>query len=283
MRNIFVIDVDNDAESRLLLLICYAAGIQVYRSAQAHGATLDKEISILEIVLASRKTEVWTIEIPGLATEKLLERNGINVLYIDHHTYGSLDRAHDQDGKRVPGSLEQFLQMAEITNEDLEQWGFEPKLVHGIAVMDDRFTRGLRDEGFTPEERRRILAYREMLDRQVTPDYDKIKVVAENVWTNKWKKGGYFICSSTSQLRTSYAVCTRSIQEALEEHPLILSDRGGRQIYVYNVTPDIIQKLENAFLGHKTFTFGLGLCWGLDNDINETPRITLEDILKILT
>lgn len=286
MDHVLLITVDNDAEARLIMLIALAAGIQVLRSAQPHGATLDKENGLLELVLASGKKEVWTVELPGVATESLLRRNRIRVRIIDHHTYygGKLDRAHDGTGKRVPGSLEQLLMLAEITDDDLLRWNFEPRLVHGIAVMDDRFTRGLRNEGFTPEERRRILGYREVLDRQITPDYDKIAEIAENVWTTRREVGKYFVCTSSATLRVSYAVCTRSIQDALEEHPLVLADRGGRQIFVSNVDPEVIQKLEEAFEGYRTFTYGWGRCWGIDNDTAADTRhkITLEEILEIL-
>lgn len=283
MDKILLYTVDNDAEARLIYLIALSARIMTIRSSQAHGAKLDKENGVLELVLASRMKEVWTVEIPGIATESLLRRHKILVRIIDHHTYESLDRAHDAHGKRVPGSLEQFLLMAEISDDDLLRWNFEPRLVHGVAVMDDRFTKGLRNEGFTPEERRRILGYREVLDRQITPDYDKIREIAENVWASRWTRKQYIVCSSTSILRTSYAVCTRSIQDALEEHPLILSDRGGRQIFVNNIELETVKLLEETFKGHRTFTYGIGRCWGIDNDATDAPKITLEEILQVLT
>ncbi len=281
--HVLLYTVDNDAESRLIFLIALAAGIVTVRSSQAHGASLDRENGVLELLQASGKTEVWTVEIPGLVTERLLQRNQIRVVIIDHHTYASLDRVHDTNRKRKPSSLEQFLKLAHITDDDLRKWHFDPRLVLGIGVMDDRYTKGLRTEGFTPEEYQRVLSYRETLDRQINPDFDKIKHVAEYVWMNRWVKSGYIICTSTSILRTSYAVCTRSIEDALEDHPLILADRGGRQIYVNNIDLLIVKKLEEAFLGHRTFTYAQGRCWGIDNDAPGAPRISLEDVLNILT
>ncbi len=283
LKNVIVITIDNDAEGRQIMLILLAAGIAHIRSAQPHGASLEKEHGIQELVLASGKTEVWTVEIPGPAMENLFRRNGLTLTIIDHHTYGQLDRAHDTFGKRKLGSLEQFLLLAGITDKDLRKWKFDPRLVHGIGVMDDRFVRGLRTEGFSPEEVRRVIAYREMLDRQINPEYDLIASVAENVWQTRRLEQGYLICTSTSDLRVSYAVCTRSITDSLEEHPLILVDRGGRQIYVSNVPYTIIKKLEEAFEGHRTFTYALGRCWGIDNDAVNIPKITLEEILSVVT
>jgi hypothetical protein len=281
--HVLLYTVDNDAESRLIFLIALAARITTIRSSQAHGASLDKENGVLELLQASGKTEIWTVEIPGLATECLLRRNRVRVVIIDHHTYGSLDRVHDAKGNRKPSSLEQFLKLASITDDDLCKLHFDPRLVLGIGIMDDRYTKGLRTEGFTPEEYQRVLSYRELLDRQINPDFDKIKHVAEYVWMNRWMKAGYIICTSTSALRTSYAVCTRSIEDALEHHPLILADRGGRQIYVNNIDLLIVKKLEEAFLGHRTFTYAQGRCWGIDNDTPDAPRISLEDVMNILT
>lgn len=283
LRHVLLYDVDNDAESRLIFLIALAAGITTIRSTQPHGASLERENGVLDLVRASRKTTVWTVELPGLATENQLRRHGFHVEIIDHHTYGGLDRVHDEQGKRKKSSLEQFLDLTNITDDDLRSWGFDPRLVLGIGVMDDRYTHGLRSEGFSPEEVRRVLAYREYLDRQITPEYDLIAKIARLVWNNRQLQNDYLICTSTSNLRVSYAVCNRSIEDALEEHPIIIADRGGRQIYVNNISPMLVPKLEQAFAGHRTFTYGSGRCWGIDNDVTELPKITIEEILTTLT
>ncbi|MCX6715082.1 MAG: hypothetical protein NTX72_04685 [Candidatus Uhrbacteria bacterium] len=283
LNHVLLYDVDNDAESRLIFLIALAAGITVVRSSQPHGASLERENGALELVRASRKTDVWTVELPGLATENQLRRHGLNVIIIDHHTYSGLDRVHDEHGNRKKSSLEQFLALAEITDDDLRAWGFDPRLVLGIGVMDDRYTKGLRSEGFAPEEVRRVLAYRELLDRQITPEYDLITKTSRLVWKNRRKQLGYIICTSTSNLRVSYAIGNRSIEDALEEHPIIIADRGGRQVYVNNISLDLIPKLETAFAGHRTFTYGSGRCWGIDNDVTDLPNISIEEILTTLT
>jgi len=283
LRHVLLYDVDNDAESRLIFLIALAAGITTVRSTQPHGASLERENGVLELVRASKKTEVWTVELPGPATENQLRRHGFHVVIIDHHTYSGLDRVHDEHGKRKKSSLEQFLALTEITDEDLCSWGFEPRLVLGIGVMDDRYTHGLRSEGFSPEEVRRVLAYRENLDRQITPEYDLIAKIARLVWNNRNAHAGYLVCTSTSNLRVSYAVCNRSIEDALEDHPIIIADRGGRQIYVNNISLALIPKLEQAFAGHRTFTYGSGRCWGIDNDVTDLPKISVEEILTVLS
>jgi hypothetical protein len=283
MQHVLLYDVDNDAESRLIFLIALAAGITTIRSSQPHGASLERENGVLELVCASRKTEIWTVELPGLATENQLRRHGFTVVIIDHHTYSNLDRVHDEHGVRRKSSLEQFLALTDITDDDLRSWNFDPRLVLGIGVMDDRYTHGLRSEGFTPEEIRRVLAYREHLDRQITHEYDLIAKTARLVWNNRHTQDGYIICNSTSNLRVSYAVCNRSIEDALEEHSMIIADRGGRQIYANNISPALIPKLEAAFAGHKTFTYGSGRCWGIDNDVTDLPKITIEDVFTVLT
>lgn len=283
LAHVLLYTVDNDPEARLILMLALSARITTIRSSQPHGASLDNERGVLELAHAARKTEIWTVELPGVATENLLRRNGFQVFPIDHHTYGTLDRVHDPiTGEQLKSSLEQFLVRAEITTDDLIAWNFNPLLVRGIGVMDDRYVRGLRNEGFAPDEIRSVLAYREELDRQLNKDFDVVFQAAKLAWIQQRVVENFIVCESNTDFKVSCAISTLSISYAAEEKPIIISDRGGRQIYVNNIESDLVQQLNNCFGGHRTFTYAHGHCWGIDNDGVNLPRVRLDDVLTVL-
>lgn len=283
LSHVLLYTVDNDPEARLILLIALRASITTIRSAQPHGATFDKEFGVLELIRATNKHEVWTVELPGLKTEMLLREHGFVVTPIDHHTYGELDRAHDPTtGERKKSSLEQFLNMTEVTDGDLRSWGFDPRTVLGIGVMDDRFARGLRNEGFTPKEMLRVLNYRRKLHIQVDPNYMASLRAAKKVWKGRRSVNGYFVCESNHDVRIAYALGILTIEQREDEHPVIISDRHGRQCYANNLQPDEIQHLTFFFRNYHTFTYGSGRCWGVDND-GHPDKVTPEDVLRVLS
>lgn len=59
---------------------------------------------------------------------------------------------------------------------------------------------------------------------------------------------------------------------------MVISVDDGKKITVQNITPEIVEKLNQNIKGN-TYTFGSGLCWGLNN---KDKNITLKEILDVL-
>src|SRR3989338_4178592 len=120
----------NDPEAVLISKIAKALEIPRIKSGQPHGASLDKEPKILQKIREGGWERVVVVEMPGPKIEKRLREKGIEVVIIDHHRYDKLDRAVDpKTGKLLPSSLEQFLKILCITDQQLRTAGFDPKLV----------------------------------------------------------------------------------------------------------------------------------------------------------
>lgn len=284
--NVLLITVDNDAEARLIYLIALKTGMTVYRSAQIHGARLDQESGIVAFAKIMNRKHVWTIEIPGEKTEEELRKLGFEIHTIDHHVYRNLDRAHDKKGMRLKSSLEQFLAMAEITDEDLIRLGFDPILVKGIAIMDDRYVQGLRKTGYTPESIEHVLRYREELERQIDLHYVERLKAATRAWKERINAKGFIVYQSDSELSVSRMVSTLAIRYGAESHPSIIFSRGGKQIFVLNVKPEQVQKLNQAFPNRYTWTYGAGRCWGVDNEKSDKKlwvSVTVDQLTNLLT
>lgn len=274
---------DNDAESRLILLLAYRLGMTVIRSGQGLGATLERERGdLLPLIDAAGGTEVWIVEIPGVDVEKRLSSLGFEVVIIDHHLYGTLDRSRDATGTLLPSSLEQFLTLTGITPYDLTNWGFDPVVVRGVAIMDARFVQGLREEGFTLPEIRRVLDFRRECARAGFPDFDKAEAAAKEAWSKREVVGRYIVVRSDADVPVRGAVCERSIYDNLDTHPILIVDKGGVEIFVQNVDPEVTGRLMSAFADSHVFTFGGGRCWGINNTRGNT-QYTLDDIIAVLT
>jgi len=286
LRDVLLITIDNDAEARLILMIATKAGMRVYRSAQRHGATLDEETGIVEFAQTVDLPCIWTIEMPGEKTEAMLRSSGFDLTIIDHHTYGDLDRVHNAQGARVPSSLEQFLQHAKITKTDLARLGFDPLLVYGIGIMDDRYVEGLRRAGYDKPMIESVLSYREELERQIDPHYAERLSAAELAWKNRQIHNGVIVYASDNQLSISRLVSTIAIQHNVESKPSIIFCRGGKQLFVLNILTAQVERLNRAFPGRYTWTYGGGHCWGLNNE--KSPKnlwvtIDSKDLVDLLT
>lgn len=279
--NVVLVCPDNDAESRMILLIAYDAGMCVIRSGQGHGATLERERgSICDLIRATEKKEAWIVEMPGVEIEQSLRWRGIKVVIIDHHSYGNLDRSHDKNGNPLPSSLEQLLKLMRIDDRYLKRRAFDPTLVYGVGIMDARFVNGLREAGFTHDEIVDVLNFRRECARAGFPDFDKAEEAARKAWDASRMENGYIVVESDSEIPIRGAVAENTIDEDLDKHPIIISDRNGNQIFVQNVDPSLVAKLMQAIKGH-TFSFGEGRCWGVDNVRGDTEYV-LSDIMNVL-
>ena len=300
--NFLLYTVDNDPESRLIYLIALLLGIRTITSPQPHGASFDKELGAVEKILATRLREVWTIELPGVNTEEAIRKCGIRVVTIDHHVYGTLDRAHDlETGERKKSSLEQFLASLELTVKEKMDLArnfrkiidIDPnntyRILYGIGILDDRYVKGLQETGYSNSEIRNVFHLREKLDRQLDPDYEARNKAAEAVWETRTRVEKFTVFRSDHPTTLAGALSTMAIQSLLiteakdlENEPMIVSDCGGTKLRVLNVDAHDIARLDSAFENKHRFSYGAGRCWGTDNKHDDEP-ITLEEILAVLT
>ena len=280
--NTVLVTVDNDPESRTILRLAEKAGISFVKSDQPHGARLDREEDVVQKVLAFNKGQVWIVEMPGPQTEDELRQSGQQVQIIDHHTYPGLDRVRDPlTGQRQKSSLEQFLHTARVSDQELTEWGFDPKVVRGLGILDDRFVQGLRDEGYSKDEINRVLDAREQLRMELDPDLEAIRTAAKKDWQKRREEAGYTIVESDADKDIRAEIATLTIYDDVDTKPIIISSMGGDKIYVQNIDPGLVQKLKEKIPGN-TFSFGAGRCWGIDFK-GQAKTTEVNDILKVLS
>jgi hypothetical protein len=281
-KNTVLVCPDNDPESRMIQLIAEKMGMSLISSKQAHGAKLDREEHILDRVAESKKSEVWIVEIPGPEIEQVMKEHGLTVHIIDHHAYGKLDRATDQETRQLKNSsLEQFIDEAQVTDEELRAWGLDPKIVKGLGILDGRFAQGLRDEKYTQEEIAKVVDLSTEFSKQITPDFEVIAKSAEDVWRKREDWNGYFLVKSDFPLDIRGAIGYRALREGLDCVPAIISSSSGKKLYLQNADPVIIKQLQKRISSSQSFTFGTGKCWGFDNS-KGPDRLTLDQFLNHL-
>ncbi|MBU4348492.1 hypothetical protein KJ671_03285 [Patescibacteria group bacterium] len=272
---------DNDSESHIILQLAEKAGISTIRSKQPHGANLSLETNLESKLAHLKKQEIWIVETPGVEKEKELKDKGINVKIIDHHTYKDLDRLTDlESGDIKLSSLEQFLAMAKIDDEEIQNWGFNPKTIRGIGIMDAKYVRGLREAEYSEEEINRVLKLQQEIEKEIRPNFDKLLKLAEKDWENRIERSDYLIINSIHGGDMRHAISKISIIHNMDTVPMIINIENGEKICVQNVELKIIEKLKKEIKG-KTYTFGSGRCWGVDNK-DQDKKVTLEEVLCVL-
>ena len=137
--------------------------LPVIKSKQLHGASLDKGHDYVGEVKNGGYRHVIVVEMPGPKAEAQLRKMGVKLDIIDHHHYTGLSRAHGEDGRLLPSSLEQFLKMFKVTDQQLKSWGLEPKLVRGIGIQDRGYVWTLQDEGYSKKEIKEVMAFHDSL------------------------------------------------------------------------------------------------------------------------
>jgi len=281
-KHVVLICPDNDPEARMIFLLAERMGMAILRSSQLHGATLSQEKDLLDRIERTEKAEVWIVEMPGPEIEQTLRDKGFHVHVIDHHAYGELDRATDSvSHERKRSSLEQFIAEADITDEELCEWGYSPKIVKGIGILDDRFGQGLRDEGYSQEEITRVVDAGTKFSREMNPVFDEIAKAAEEDWNRREIWNGYIVIRSSYFRDVRGAIAHLTLREGMDTFPLVISSCGGKKIFVQNVDPAIVKRLQKEIPPERTFTFGSGKCWGYDAR-GGSPTVTLEQVLGVL-
>ena len=281
-KKVLLLCVDNDPESRMILQLAEKAGIHFIRSTQPLGARLDQESEIARRIGITDFPEVWTVEMPGPELERELQKLGKNISPIDHHSYGKgedlLDRTKDKSGVRRTSSLEQFIERAGITDDEMRSWGFDPKTTRGLGIFDDRYVQGLRDEGYSQEEINRVVDSNVTLRIQLDPAFKAKMPVAEKVWSESADQSGFLVLRSFYNQSIRAELSLISIKKGQDTKPLIIVDENGDKIYVQNIDPGIVARLQQKIHGgKKTFTFGAGRCWGVENTGSDNS-VTVEEI-----
>lgn len=278
-RETLIVCPRNDAESDMILRVAQKAGIIAVQSAQLHGAVLDREPDIVSRVGEGGRPRVWIIEMPGPAIEDELRAKGFDVTLIDHHRYKELDRATDPETHSPkPSSLEQFLDRACVEDTELLAWGFDPKTVRGLGIMDDRFISGLRAAEYSQEEIAKVLDASERYAKETTPMFEEIRKAATDAWSARTKIGKYVVVRSDYKKDIRGALVYATIRENMDTQPMIISSIGGLKIYVQNVEPGLVDHLLKTIPG-KTFSFGGGMCWGVDG-YGQSTHPTFDQVLE---
>ncbi len=274
-----VIVPTNDAEAMLIAQLAEKKGFDVLRSKQSHGASLDHGRDYMEVIKKGEWQRVIVVEMPGVKTEERLRSLGCEIVIIDHHNYTGLERAFFPGSRRtLPSSLEQFLRVARITDCQLEEWGFSPKLVKGVGLFDRGFIWALQKEGYTKKEIREVLRYEEELMGERKPlSEDKKRLEAvEEAWKNHKKWQEFFLVENESVYLLRGALSIFLALKRGKPTPLILWEKQHHRFYVQETK--WAQVLYKHFGG---FTYGTQQNWGYRND-QERKKLYFEDILEFL-
>ena len=268
----------NDPEAILIVQISRVIGLPLMLIQQPHGANLDREEGAFDRIMTSGQSCVVTIEIPGPQTEDLLRRKGKEVILIDHHEYDGLDRAHTPSGDRLPSSLFQFLDLFQVTDEQLQASGFDPRLVRGIGLLDGVFVWGLREDGYSEGEILSVVAYAKSLMESVRGPIDdtrKQSVVAQ-MWNEHTEWNGVRIFLNPTDLQVRNGLSLFLALREQERRPCILLEPQRGFVYMQE-TPSA-KALFDRFGG---FTFGDGNNWGVRGTPGSLPVSldTLKDVL----
>lgn len=270
----------NDPEAVLIKQIAKAMGLAVISLGQPHGARLEKETDLPERIIDGGWKHVVIVETPGPSMEERLQAKGIQVVIVDHHEYTGLDRAHDKSGKRLPSSLDQFLHVFGVSDEELTFLGFDPRLVHGVAFFDRGFVWELQKEGYAKHEILSVIAYSKELMHSIRPDTDEEKreAIAVRIWEERVPWHGFLILLNDTPYQVRSRVSLLCALDAWKPTPLILVEPTRGFIYVQE--SDAAQTLFSTFGG---FTFGQGNNWGIKMDDGADHKVTLDMVKEVLT
>lgn len=249
-------------------------------SAQPHGARLENEDNLEERLRMSLKSDVVVVEMPGPNEEARLRKIGFNLMVIDHHRYDEVDRMTDAEtGEPLPSSLEQFLIAFDVTDEEMQSAGFDPRMVRAVGSMDRGFLWALQRDGYNETEIKDVSRFVRELSRRARGD-EKTQMNEEasaRAWELREMRGEYVLVTSDelgAEIRP--VVSLMAAEQFGKPTPMIITSRGGLLIYVQE-TPKALE-LFKKFGG---FTFGQDTCWGFNNALAK-QKITVDDVIAIL-
>lgn len=280
--NTLLIVPNNDAEAAMIIRLAKKMRLSLLVSSQPHGARLEKEPCLLSRVKAAGQPRVVVVEMPGPVIEKKLQRAVKEFIWIDHHQYDFLDRAHDAvTGKARPSSLEQFLAFFKVTDAELRTWGYVPKIAKGVGVSDRAFIWGLQKEKYTSAEIKKVTDLVGRLEQTNVrqpgvPPRACVVALARKAWASRVRWNGFFVVHSSSKFGIRGELSGILAQKYGKPTPVILVERGENRLYVQE-SPLAVQLFKK--LGG--FTFGGIHNWGYDNTQSK-PRRGLKDVQEAL-
>jgi hypothetical protein len=263
----------NDEESLMILKLAEAVNMPTIISRQPHGARLEDEEELLSRIMDvnSEIRDIVIVEIPGPATERMLEHQGFTVHIIDHHRYDNLDRMKQES------SLEQFRELFHIDKGRLEALGFDDLLVRGVGAIDRGFLWELEAEGMNAEEKICAIRFYKELSSELGGKSQEDIYEAKRVWENRRMENNILILESTRGDLSIRNLLSFEMAEAYPVNPpQTVIVQGKRRIYVQE--SDKAKKLHETFGG---YTFGRDACWGMLVS-EERPVPTLHEVLSLL-
>lgn len=271
----------NDEEAYTIAELGEKIGMQVYRSRQPHGARLEEEPGILDLIRSCGCDTVVTVELPGPEVEEQIRSLGKDLTIIDHHRYTDLDRARDSaTGKLLPSSLEQFLDLAGLDDAELKELGYQPRLVRAVGLWDAGYIWALIKAGYSRDEIEAFERHKAELERRIgIPSATAAsRQAAEQAWQDRQQWNGYTIVTADDPKAHIRSLVSRmAAKEFWKPTPMLISERGGQRLYAQE-TPSALALYEN-FGG---FTFGGDQNWGYDS-LDEGKEIKLQQIKVFLS
>ncbi|MBT3231148.1 hypothetical protein HN358_05250 [Candidatus Uhrbacteria bacterium] len=245
----------NDEESLQIIKIAKELRIPMIVSEQGHGAVLENEKDLIESIklVDSAASAVAIVEIPGVEVEQELQKAGFEVHIIDHHRYNDLDRLNDQS------SLEQFLDLYEIDDDELKDAGFDLVLIRAVAAVDRGFLWELQKIGLSDEDQKRAIQYiKELAYELGRKERKQEEKAARKAWEGRREQGGFLIIESEDDdMDIRDAVSYFIFDEYGKPTPAIIK-QGNRKLYVQET-----DKAKDLIGKYKGFLFGGGGCWGM--------------------
>ncbi len=274
LSSVVLIIPPNDAEAILIYQLAKAMDLPVIRSGQTHGASLDKGRDMVPLVKKGGYTDVVIVEMPGPKTEARLKKLGVTLHIIDHHHYTGLNRAHGDDGKILPSSLEQFIEFFQLDEKKIEKLGFDPRLVFGVGIMDRGYVWALQREGYSSIDLKRVLTFHdELISPLRNPKTEERKQrSAKKAWDNRKTWNEFVVIDSGADVALRPRISRIIVEEIGKPIPVIIVERKRKLVYVQESPYGM--GLFHAFGG---FTFGVDMNWGYRNEKGK-PYVGLKEI-----
>ncbi|MFH1631809.1 MAG: hypothetical protein ABIA47_02155 [bacterium] len=262
----------NDEEALQILKIAQMLKLATVISKQPHGAKLDREKKLLARIgeVNPDADTLVIVELPGPKIEAELQEQGLEIIVIDHHRYDALDRMKDKS------SLEQFIDLFEVDDSRLEEFGFDPVLVRGVGIIDRGFLWELEPEGYTGEKKHKAIEYYRALTLELGEERrEREEEEAQGAWEDRQERDGVIIVHSDEDKISIRDAVSFIVAEQFDSPVPVVIIQGKRRMYVQD--SDKALALYDKFGG---FTFGHDRCWGILCD--DEPLPDLDEVLAIV-
>jgi len=237
--NTTLIIPDNDGEAHLAIEIVKRVGMDVRVSNQKWGARLEQELKINPEILSCPQKTILVFEMPSKEIEEKLKQQGMAIEIIDHHQY------QDDDRSKELSSLEQLLDKLQLSEQQLQKLGFDPRFVRGVAINDKSYIYGLRQAGYSEDEIRKIREFD--IRAQLKDEYNAMVKRNEQLYRQRIIQGDVTILRSKEGDNNSVA-CDKIVFDHPDKIPQILdlrqNDKGEIVFVCFSGPTEIVQKLK---------------------------------------